>query len=269
MLLFLVGCIVVENQCVMSQKTFSKVLKKTGLISYFLLISFNNHAAFLDDQLAHPRVKTAYTEKLPVITEKLDSHQLKSNNFYAMFKIYKYEKLLRVYVREKTASEWLLYEDFRFCALSGTLGPKQREWDYQVPEGYYYVNDFNPYSSFLLSMGVSYPNAADKILYPAENKGDGIYLHGGCATIGCVPVEDEPIKELYVLAILSKNNGQSQVPVHIFPFAWSAVKMSVAVAEYPEFATFWQNLYRIEQGFDSTGVMPEVAVNKTGEYYAR
>jgi murein L,D-transpeptidase YafK len=251
----------------MSQKTFPKVLKKTGLISYFLLITFNNHAAFLDDQLAYSMVKTAYTEKLPVITEKLDSHQLKSSDFYVMFKIYKYEKLLRVYVRKKTGLEWLVYQDFSFCALSSTLGPKQRQWDYQVPEGYYFVNDFNPYSSFLLSMGISYPNTADKLLFPAENKGDGIYLHGGCATIGCIPVEDEPVKELYILAVLAKNNGQGHVPVHIFPFAYSAVKMNVAVAAFPQFAGFWQNLYGVEQEFDSTRVQGEIKVNKSGEYY--
>lgn len=253
----------------MPEKPLAKLLKKTGLISYFLLISLNNYAAFLDDQLQHSRVNAAYNEKLTVLTEKLDSHGLKTSDFYVMFKVYKYEKIFRVYVRKKTGHEWLKFTEYPFCALSGTLGPKERQWDGQVPEGYYYVNDFNPYSSFLLSMGVSYPNAADKLKFPAENKGDGIYIHGGCATIGCVPVEDEPVKELYILAILAKNNGQTDVPVHIFPFEYSTEKMKVAVDHFPQYADFWNNLYQVEAGFDSTKVQPVVAIDKAGNYYVR
>ena len=256
-----------KTRSVMSEKPLTKVLKKTGLISYFLLISFNNHAAFLDDQLQYSRVKAAYTEKLDLLAEKLDSHRLKTSDFYVMFKIYKYEKIMRVYVRPKTGHEWSLFSAYPFCALSGTLGPKEREWDGQVPEGYYYVNDYNPYSSFLLSLGVSYPNAADKIKFPADKKGDGIYIHGGCATIGCVPVEDDPIKELYIMAVLAKNNGQSQVPVHIFPFAYSLEKMKAAVEHFPQYAGFWKNIYDIEIGFDSTFIQPTVAVDKAGNYY--
>ncbi len=49
--------------------------------------------------------------------------------------------------------------------MAGTLGPKTNAGsDYQVPEGFYYINEFNPKSSFHLSLGLNYPNASDRIL---------------------------------------------------------------------------------------------------------
>jgi len=62
--------------------------------------------------------------------------------------------------------------------------------DEQVPEG------FNPQSNFQLSLHVSYPNAADRISGSKQNLGD-IFLDGNCVTIGCIPITDDEIKEVY------------------------------------------------------------------------
>ena len=251
------------------QLPLAKLVKKTALISFFLLIGLNNYAAFIDDQLKYQRVKLAYFEKLEQITENLGSLNLKITDFEVMLKAYKYEEMLTVYVRKKMTDEWFLYQSFPFCVSSGTLGPKVREWDGQIPEGYYHINDFNPYSSFLLSLGVSYPNAADKLKRPDPSKGNGIYIHGGCATIGCIPITDEPIKEVYILAALAKNNGQLQIPVHLFPFNYSEIKMNFASAQFPEHALFWKNLFEIEMNFDSTHVQPSTGIDKAGNYYLK
>jgi murein L,D-transpeptidase YafK len=32
------------------------------------------------------------------------------------------------------------------------------EGDYQVPEGFYYITEFNPASNYHLSLGINYPN---------------------------------------------------------------------------------------------------------------
>ena len=165
-------------------KPLAKLLKKSAVISYFLLTSVNNYAEFIDDQLVYKNVKQAYNEKLEKITSTLAKFDFEVSDFELMLKAYKYEELMYLYVRKKSTDEWFIYTQFPFCTTSGTLGPKVQEWDLQIPEGYYYINDFNPYSSFLLSLGVSYPNAADKLKRPAPRKGDGIYIHGGCATIG-------------------------------------------------------------------------------------
>lgn len=249
----------------------TKLLINLGLISYFLLNSFNNYASFIDDQLQYSRVKQAYQEKKPIITDKLTSMDLSTENIEVMIKAYKYEQIVKLYVRSKSKakseSQWQLYKSFPFCSFSGDLGPKREQGDYQIPEGYYHIMHFNPYSNFLLSLGVSYPNKADKIKSSARDKGGAIYMHGDCVTIGCIPIQNEPIKEVYVLSMFGKNNGQAKVPLHIFPFEYSEAKMKSAKENYPQHASFWENIYSIEKIFDETLIAPNVGIDSKGNYY--
>ena len=55
-----------------------------------------------------------------------------------------------------------LIRSYPILAASGTLGPKLREGDMQVPEGLYRIESLNPNSRFHLSLRVSYPNAFDR-----------------------------------------------------------------------------------------------------------
>ena len=244
-----------------------KLNLKLGLFSFIFLLNFNNYASFLDDQLQFKRVKTAYTQKKPIITERLGQMDISLNNVNVMIKAYKYEQLVKIYVKKSSDKIWDVYKSYPFCFFSGDLGPKRKEGDFQIPEGYYHVNHFNPYSNFYLSLGISYPNQADKIKSTASRKGGAIYMHGGCNTIGCIPIEDEPIKEVYILAVLAKNNGQDQIPIDILPFQYSDETMVLAEQSYPQFKSFWNNIFSIERAFDSTGVAPRVKINSSGDYY--
>jgi murein L,D-transpeptidase YafK len=248
----------------MTSKT--KLLINIGFFSFFLLNSFNNYASFLDDQLKFSRVKQAYLEKKPIITEKLQFMDLEMNDFEVMIKVYKYEQKVKIYVKKKAEARWREYKSYPFNCTSGELGPKRAQGDYQIPEGYYHIMHFNPYSNFFLSLGVSYPNKADKLNSDAHDKGGAIYMHGGCATIGCIPIEDGPIKEVYIMSVLGKDNGQSRVPIHIFPFEYSDAKMSTAIKNFPEHQLFWENIYEIEKRFDSTNIVPSVGINNDGYY---
>lgn len=51
---------------------------------------------------------------------------------------------------------------------SGSIGPKRSEGDNQVPEGFYYINEFNSRSNYHLALGLNYPNASDKVLSDAK-----------------------------------------------------------------------------------------------------
>ena len=78
------------------------------------------------------------------------------------------------------------------CA-SGRLGPKRREGDGQVPEGFYFVERFNPRSLFHLSLGLNYPNASDRLLTtnPAQ-PGSDVFIHGNAVSVGCLAMGDGP-----------------------------------------------------------------------------
>ena len=86
-----------------------------------------------------------------------------------------------------------------------------------MPEGFYDLDWFNPQSNFFLSLHISYPNASDRILGSPKNPGGDIFLHGNCLSIGCIPITDDGIKEVYWLAVLVHNQSEQLLPIEIFP----------------------------------------------------
>ena len=110
-----------------------------------------------------------------------------------------------------------LIHTYKFTGFSGTLGPKLQEGDGQIPEGLYDIKYLNPNSRFHLSMKVSYPNEFDKAngkLDGRENLGGDIMIHGSNATIGCIPIGDSNIEELFTLVY---KTGIKNVDVIITP----------------------------------------------------
>jgi hypothetical protein len=86
---------------------------------------------------------------------------------------------------------------------SGSIGPKLREGDYQIPEGFYRILWLHPNSQYHLSMKLDYPNAFDRARAEDDgrtNLGGDIFIHGGDASIGCLAIGDPAIEELFVLA---------------------------------------------------------------------
>lgn len=89
---------------------------------------------------------------------------------------------------------------YAFTAFSGAPGPKLREGDRQIPEGVYGVEYLNPNSSYHLSIKVDYPNAFDRRHARDDERtrlGGDIFIHGKAVTIGCIPIGDPAIEELF------------------------------------------------------------------------
>ena len=55
-----------------------------------------------------------------------------------------------------------------------------------------------------MSLGLNYPNASDKIISQKTDPGGDIYIHGSCVTVGCIPIQDFQIEEVYILAMGAK-----------------------------------------------------------------
>ena len=83
---------------------------------------------------------------------------------------FKREAVVELWAREDTG-RFQLVATYPILATSGGPGPKRREGDRQVPEGFYEIDRFNPASLFHLSLGLNYPNAADRILARDGNPG--------------------------------------------------------------------------------------------------
>jgi len=121
---------------------------------------------------------------------------------------FKEERILEVYVLQNKSMKKL--KTYKFTNFSGQLGPKLKEGDKQIPEGIYKIEYLNPNSSFYLSMKINYPNAFDKQKGKSEgrtNLGSDIFIHGKSSTIGCIPIGDEAIEELFLLARHGLNRG--------------------------------------------------------------
>ena len=152
------------------------------------------------------------------------------------------------------------------------MGPKRRRGDGQIPEGFYFIDRFNPLSNFYLSLGLNYPNAADRLrekATPGISLGTDIFIHGDCVTIGCIPLTDDKIKEVYVLAVEARTAGQTQIPVHIFPSRMGAARMNTlhkGFAGQKDLLAFWENMKPGYDAFESTHQLPTVTVGPQGAY---
>ena len=100
------------------------------------------------------------------------------------------------------------------------IGPKQFEGDMKTPEGAYFITHRNPNSAYHLSLGISYPNQADRDFAKSQNKrpGGDIFIHGGPKewfagrdwTAGCIAVKDREMEEIFAMV----NPG---VQINLYP----------------------------------------------------
>jgi murein L,D-transpeptidase YafK len=176
---------------------------------------------------------------------------------------------LRAFKEENTLELWVkkdgnfhLFRSYRIAAASGVLGPKEKEGDGQVPEGFYYVtrSQMNPQSDFHLSFNIGYPNRFDKAL---GRTGSFIMIHGSNVSIGCLAMTDAKIEEIYTIADAALNGGQKFFRVHLFPFRMTEEKMKSHSAS--KWHSFWQNLQTGYQWFEEKKTPPNVTV-EDGRY---
>jgi murein L,D-transpeptidase YafK len=210
---------------------------------------FARPGGFLAAQKQYPRVRAALREKGGALLENLKKHGLAPDDLQILLLAFKAEGELQLYGKRKEEKRFRLLQSFAVVRSSGELGPKWQEGDKQVPEGFYRIARFNPKSNYWLSLGLDYPNAADRQRSHAEKLGGDIFIHGSIWSTGCLPVTDDKIKLLYLYAVLARNAGQEGIPVYVFPFEMNATNMESFSREYrknPGLLAFWKSL---QQGY--------------------
>ncbi len=183
---------------------------------------------------------------------------------------FKFDRQLEVWVKDEDKSAFKLFKTYKVCMQSGTMGPKRMEGDYQVPEGFYYINEFNPNSNYHLALGLNYPNASDKLLSDSLRPGNSIYIHGSCVSTGCIAISDFPIEELYVMAAQAREMGQDFIPVHVFPVKYNVKKsldyLAQATKENQSLQAFAVSLKGAFDYFEAKKQLPVIMINKKGQY---
>jgi murein L,D-transpeptidase YafK len=240
------------------------------LLLAFLFFAFTGGDDFKIRHLENIRVKNAYAEKAETIKKALAAKGIKPETTNIFIRAFKQEKELEIWAKNKSDKKYQLIETYAICKTSGNLGPKKRQGDGQVPEGFNTILNFNPESKFHLSMSINYPNAYDRANCNAgTDLGNNICIHGNCVTIGCIPLTDDKIKEVYIYAVEAYNNGQKQIPVHIFPARLNDENYNTLIADHKSNKTltnFWQNLHTGYQYFETNKTIPKITLSADGKY---
>ena len=131
------------------------------------------------------------------------------------FRTYDGPEVTQLLVKKAERKLFLLHDTKALKVYDIALGPapeghKQFEGDMRTPEGLYRIDRRNPNSAFHLSIGISYPNEADRAYASTKGKlpGGDIFIHGQAGrnlgrpwdwTEGCIAVTDDEIEEIYAM----------------------------------------------------------------------
>jgi len=119
----------------------------------------------------------------------------------------KANRVLTLYAKRKAI------KTYRIALGGNPVGHKEQEGDSRTPEGRYIIDAKNPWSSFHLSLHISYPDRRDRAAARKKgvSPGGAIMIHGtpdGLAslhalvvindwTAGCIAVTNAEIEEIY------------------------------------------------------------------------
>ena len=178
--------------------------------------------------------------------------------------------LIRAFKKEAEVQVWKMKADghytllksYPICRWSGQLGPKTREGDRQVPEGFYSIGpaQMNPHSNYYLSFNVGYPNTYDRA---HGYTGGEIMVHGVCSSAGCFSMTDQQIAEIYAIAREAFAGGQRVIQMQSYPFHMTAANFAAYRLD-PNIA-FWKELKIGDDNFDVT--KKDVAVGVCNDHY--
>ena len=129
--------------------------------------------------------------------------------------------------------KWQHIHDYPIFAASGHAGPKLKEGDKQVPEGFYRITALNPNSKFHLSMRLGYPNPFDwqhAVEEGRQSPGSDIFIHGSAWSVGCLAIGNQNVEELYALV---SQIGTERVQVMIVPYDFRIRHYSAAKNDPP------------------------------------
>ena len=114
---------------------------------------------------------------------------------------FKKEKQLYLFAKDQNGKPEFL-KSYPIIGTSGVAGPKLKEGDKQIPEGFYKISGLRPSLVAHMGLGVNYPNAEDcahALNDKRKNLGGDILIHGSMWSSGCLAMGNPAIHELFVL----------------------------------------------------------------------
>jgi len=242
---------------------------------------------FAERQTSAPRVKAAHKRASAVMRERFRAAGVAYPPRQVLLRGFKQDGELELWASSSRRGRLTKVHTFKVCAASGLLGNKSEQGDFQVPEGVYRVDRYNPFSSYHLSLGINYPNTADRRRRQTRGStrplGGDIFIHGDCVTIGCLPLEDGPIEELYVTLLDARLRHKVDAVVHLFPTRLDDDGMMqlkrLLRPDGPRLVHHtdavddtwrrWLQLQKVFAAFEADRRIPDVTVDGKGNYGVR
>ena len=250
---------------------FSEVSMRLIAILFPLLLLGSEliSPSFREKQLNFTRVREAYADKEKTVSKTLVSHSISRESLQIYLRAFKTEKVVEVWAKNISDSVFIRVAEIPICEISGTIGPKRRVRDLQVPEGFYRISDMNPFSKYYLSLQINYPNASDSIRGVKGHLGNLIFVHGECVSSGCIAITNDRIKELYVYCIEAYNSGQKEIGLTIFPAKLNDKNYSKLISGYSkdkDKTSLWADLKKSYDFFELKKIPPAVKFLPDGSH---
>jgi murein L,D-transpeptidase YafK len=214
----------------------------------------------------------------------LQNNELPFSGLEILLQVFKLDREVHVFARQSGSDdEFIHLKEFRITSFSNypfTPGPKTVEGDGKVPEGIYRLTWQNEWSTFYIGYPISYPNDTDRIRSsnwePGRSLGGAIVLHGEDASIGCIPVGNPSIEELFLLLNKNWRRGKGYGQIHIFPcqfgveeneeFLQEMLKEKSKI-EHTNLVNFWDSLRPIYLSFAKHKRVPKFNFDQNSGYY--
>jgi murein L,D-transpeptidase YafK len=192
---------------------------------------------------------------IPGKTLALMSEKNTTRSAPVLVRAYKKESEIELW-KQNAQGQYVLLKTYPVCRWSGQLGPKKKEGDRQVPEGFYTVTagQMNPNSAYWLSFNVGYPNPMERAM---GRSGGDIMVHGTCSSRGCFAMTNEQVEEMYAVMRESFNGGQKSVQFQSYPFRMTAENL--ARFRHDPNMSYWKNLKEGSDHFEVTKQEPKIA----------
>lgn len=192
---------------------------------------------------------------IPGKTLTLMSEKNTTRSAPVLVRAYKKESEIELW-KQNVEGRYVLLKTYPVCRWSGQLGPKKKEGDRQVPEGFYTVTagQMNPNSAYWLSFNVGYPNPMERAM---GRSGGDIMVHGTCSSRGCFAMTNEQIEEIYAVMREAFNGGQKSVQFQSYPFRMTAENLA-RFRNDPNMS-YWKNLKEGNDHFEVTQQEPKIA----------
>lgn len=238
-----------------------------ALIAHQYLFSQNS---VVEEQKGYAKIAEVFNRREDSLKKEFNTKKINWPPRALYIRSFKYDRIMEIWVKGDDKEPFRFLKSYPICMQSGAIGPKRMEGDFQVPEGFYYINELNPNSNYHLSLGINYPNVSDRILSDSLHPGGEIYIHGNCVSVGCIAINDLPIEELYIMAAHVKANAQDFIPVHVFPAKFDVKKsmeyLAQSTKDNEELKKFVLNLKEAFDFFEAKKQLPVISINKKGTY---